>query len=101
MKGSARMTRIHSYREGFPIFKALGSDARIRILEMLIEKGPQFMGAIAEELMMTGGALTAHIKMLHDAGLIAIEKRTGRHGIMKICSINNEGLVMEPPLGES
>jgi len=95
------MKHLRSYREGFPIFKALGSDARIRILEMLIEKGPQFMGAIAEELKLTGGALTAHIKMLHDAGLISIEKRTGRHGIMKLCSINNDGLVMEPPLDKT
>jgi len=95
------MTRIHSYREGLPIFKALGSDTRIEILEILIEKGPQFITSMAKELKITGGAMTAHVKMLHEAGLISIEKRTGRHGIMKLCSINNEGIVVEPPLGES
>jgi len=95
------MTRIHSYREGLPIFKALGSDTRIKILELLIEKGPLFMTAIAGELKLTGGAVTAHVKMLHDAGLISIEKRAGRHGIQKLCNINNEGLVMVPPFGGS
>jgi len=95
------MTRIHSYREGLSIFKALGSDIRIKILEMLIEKGPMFMGAIAGELQLTGGALTAHIKMLQDAGLISIEKRAGRHGILKLCNITNEGIVMESPYSKT
>ena len=95
------MTRIHSYREGLHIFKALGSDTRIRILEMLIEKGPMFMTAIAEKLQLTGGALTAQVRMLHDAGLISIEQRAGRHGTLKLCSIINEGIEVEPPFGGS
>ena len=95
------MTKIHSYREGLHIFKALGSDTRIEILEMLIEKGPLFMTAIAGELKITGGAVTAHIRMLHDAGLISIEKRAGRHGTLKLCSIINEGIEVEPPFGGS
>ena len=93
------MKHLHSYREGLTLFKALGSETRIRILEMLIEKGPQFITAMAKELKITGGAMTAHVKMLHEAGMISIEKRTGRHGIMKLCSINNEGIVVEPPFG--
>ncbi len=91
---------VRSYREGLSLFKALGSDTRIRILELLIEKGPLFMTAIAEEVKITGGALTAHVKMLHDAGLISIEERPGNHGKKKLCRTNNQGIVVAPPLGE-
>ena len=95
------MKHLRSYREGLTLFTALGSDTRIRILELLIEKGPLFMTAIAGELKLTGGALTAQVKMLQDMGLISIEQRSGHHGTQKLCSINNEGIVIEPPLGDS
>ncbi len=92
---------VRSYREGLSLFKALGSDARVRILELLIEKGPMLMTSIADELEVTGGSVTAHIRMLHEAGLISIQEQKGRHGKRKVCSIINRGIMVEPPLGET
>ncbi len=82
------MLNITSPREGYQLFKALGSQTRVEILELLLEKGPLSMTSIAQELGITGGALTSHIKMLHDANVIQIEQRGGKHGVQKLCSVN-------------
>ena len=92
------MLHFQTLREGLPLFKALGSDTRIAILELLTEKGPMRMTAIAEELKITGGALTTHVKMLNEAGILSIEARGGRHGIQKICRVNDERIVVESPM---
>ncbi|MHC1786725.1 MAG: ArsR/SmtB family transcription factor [Christensenellales bacterium] len=92
------MIHIQSLREGYPLFKALGSETRISILELLIEKGPMRMTAIAQELKITGGALTSHVKALHEAGILSIEQHGGRHGIQKICRVNDERIIIESPI---
>lgn len=81
------MLSITSPQEGHKLFKALGSQTRINILELLLDKGPLSMTAIAQEMGITGGALTSHIKMLHEAGIIDIEQRGGKHGVQKVCRI--------------
>lgn len=82
------MININSPQEGFQIFRALGSQARVNILELLLEKGPMSMTNIAQEMGITGGALTSHIKLLEEAGIIGIEKRGGKHGVQKVCRVN-------------
>lgn len=92
------MIHIHSLRDGLPLFKALGSETRIAILELLIEKGPMRMTKIAQELQITGGALTTHVRMLNEAGILLIQTKGGRHGIQKVCSVNNERILIEAPM---
>lgn len=82
------MLSITSPQEGYQLFKALGSQTRISILELLLDKGPLSMTAIAREMGITGGALTSHIKLLQDAGVIDIEQRGGKHGVQKVCRVN-------------
>lgn len=89
------MLYIQSLREGLQLFKALGSSTRIAVLDLLAEKGPMRMTAIAEALDITGGALTSHVKELHDAGLISIELTGGKHGLQKICHVNDERILVE------
>lgn len=89
------MLHVQSLREGLPLFKALSSDTRIRILELLTDMGPMRMTAIAEALGITGGALTSHVKQLSDAGILSIELKGGRHGIQKVCHINDERILIE------
>ena len=80
--------KIESLQEGLPLFKALSSQTRVNILELLMDKGPMNMTAIAASLKITGGAITSHIKLLKEAGLINIEQSGGRHGLLKTCSAN-------------
>ena len=90
------MLHIHELREGLPLFKALGSDTRIAILEMLYAGGPMRMSDISERLGLTSGALTPHIKMLSDVGLVTIAIGAGKHGVQKICSATEDRILIDP-----
>lgn len=90
------MLHIHDLREGLPVFKALGSETRIAILELLYQAGPMRMTDISERLGLTSGALTPHIKMLQDCGLISINVGTGKHGVQKICSASEDRILIDP-----
>ena len=86
---------IQNLREGLPVFKALASDTRVAILELLMNKGPMRMTVIAESLKITGGAITSHCRDLLKAGLIKIETRSGKHGMQKICSAVTDSLAID------
>lgn len=77
-----------------PIFKALASDIRLNILKIL-SKDASNIQDIAEKLNISPPATTAHIKKLHDTGLIEINKKPGEHGIQKICSLKTEELLIK------
>ena len=56
------MLHIKKIEDGIDLFKALGSDLRIQIIKLLLEKGEMNMNEIAGSLGITNGALTSHIK---------------------------------------
>ena len=58
------------------ILKAAGDKNRFRILMMLMER-PLCVCEILEVLEIKGGTLTAHLKLLKNAGLIT-QKKKGR-----------------------
>ncbi|MBN1777550.1 MAG: winged helix-turn-helix transcriptional regulator [Clostridiales bacterium] len=89
------MLHLRSLRESLPLFRALGSDVRIRILETVAQNGPLHMSAIASAVGITDGALTPHIKMLEDCGLLSIEVASGAHGVQKVCRIKEERILVE------
>ena len=86
---------IQNLREGIPVFKALASETRIAILELLMKHGPMKMTAIAESLQITAGAITSHVNAMHEAGMISIETRGGKHGLQKICSAVTDPLAID------
>jgi predicted transcriptional regulator len=90
------MLHIRNIREGLPLYRALSSEVRVSILEMLYENGPMRMSAISEQLCLTNGALTPHIKALADCGLITIDMAVGKHGVQKICRVNEESILIDP-----
>jgi len=56
------------------IFKALAADTRIRIIQLL--KGRTLcVGALSVRLGVTQGAVSQHLRILRDAGLVVPEKR--------------------------
>ena len=61
------MLHITSLNEGLELFKALGSDVRIEILNILLENDNMSMNELASRLNITNGALTSHIKNLRIA----------------------------------
>ncbi len=56
------------------LFSALGSDTRIRILQELAEH-PLCVGALAVRLDMTQSAISQHLSVLRNAGLVVSDKQ--------------------------
>ena len=58
-----RMLRITNLEDGLDVFKALGSEVRIRILNILLENNGINMKDLAQELDISNGALTAAFRI--------------------------------------
>ncbi len=89
------MIHIKELRSGLNIFKALSSEIRIEILELLASNQSLNLNDLATKLKLSNGAITMHIKKLEDSGLIEINTAVGKHGIQKMCYLNEEKLLVE------
>lgn len=89
------MLHITSLTEGLEIFKALGSDVRIEILNILLEDNNMSMNELATRLNITNGALTSHIKKLESSGLITTSNESAGHGNQKICSVHLDKILID------
>lgn len=57
------------------LFKVLGVDTRIRIIEFLKQKGPLGANEMSEMLGITPSAVSQHLKILKHAGLVRNERK--------------------------
>lgn len=89
------LKHIHDLKSGLPLFKCLSSEIRISILELLRKKGPLRMTDIAEELGISNGSLSPHIKSLSENGFIAISFSSGKHGVQRVCSLIEQQILIE------
>lgn len=89
------MLQITRLEDGLAVFKALGSEIRVRILTLLLEENDLSMKELAARLNITGGALTSHIHLLEECGLIRVSSQPGGRGNQKICSINQDKILIE------
>lgn len=98
------MLHIKSLAEGLNIFKALGSDVRIQIINLLITNPNLNMNELASKLNITNGALTAHIKKLEDAGIITTSNEFSGHGNQKKCVVCLDKILIDlytPPVAQN
>lgn len=96
------MLHVKGLQEGLETFKTLGSDVRMRIIELLSENGEMNMNELASALELTNGALTAHIKRLEDCGIIKTVSEYTGHGNQKKCSMKvNQLLLSVSPAEET
>lgn len=57
------------------LFKVLGVESRIRIIELLKQKGPLGANEMSEMLGITPSAVSQHLKILKHAGLVRNERK--------------------------
>jgi DNA-binding transcriptional ArsR family regulator len=57
------------------LFKVLSVDTRIRIIELLKQKGPLGANEMSEKLGITPSAVSQHLKILKHAGLVRNERK--------------------------
>lgn len=89
------MIHITSLDDGLELFKALGSDIRIQILKILLKNNQMSMNQLANELNISNGALTGHIKKLEECGLISTSNDSSGHGNQKLCSLIQDRILVE------
>lgn len=89
------MIHIKDLMSGIEIFKALSSEIRILILELLATNQALNLNEIAKKMNLSNGAITMHIKKLEESGLIEINTSVGKHGIQKVCYLNKDKLIVD------
>lgn len=70
------------------ILDALGDPTRRRMLEAL-RAGPMSVGALAQTQAVSRPAVSQHLKVLEEAGLVQMEAQGNR----RICAIRQEALL--------
>jgi predicted transcriptional regulator len=94
------MLHITKLLSGLDVFKALSSEVRIEIINLLLENGSMNMNELASKLTISNGALTNHIKKLEASGIISISNESASHGNEKICSIHMDKILVDFSLPE-
>lgn len=94
------MLEITKLEESVEIFKALGSEVRLQLLELLREYPQMNLNELAAKLGITNGALTGHMKKLERAGLVQVTAEGGGHGNGKVCRILQDDLLIHLQGGE-
>lgn len=79
-----------------PIFEALGSNVRIRIIETLSVKALNIK-EIANEMKLSSAIITMHINKLEKAGIVKSERIRSKGGTQKICRLALDSLQIEFP----
>lgn len=64
------------YNSTMDLFSALADPTRRSIVEMLAERGQLTASEIAREFSMSAPAVSQHLKILRDAGVLHMEKRS-------------------------
>ncbi len=88
------MLHIEKLTDGLSLFKALGSEVRLEIVQLLVEH-PMNMNELAGKLHITNGALTTHIKKLEECGVVVTSNDSIGHGNQKICQVALDRLLVD------
>ena len=70
-------------RDSAPTFAALGDQTRLRLVTRLCEEGPLSITRLADGSEVSRQAVTKHLRVLADAGLVA-SARDGRESVWQI-----------------
>lgn len=94
------MIRANTDRKWLPLYEALASEVRLKILELLAEK-PMNLKEIAERLALSSAILTMHVRKLELAGLIATKMVRKEGGTHKMCSLAESAIEITLPHTEA
>jgi DNA-binding transcriptional ArsR family regulator len=66
-----------------PIFAALGDETRLRLVSRLCDDGPMSIARLTEDSSVTRQAITKHLRVLEEAGLVRSNRR-GRESVWRL-----------------
>jgi DNA-binding transcriptional ArsR family regulator len=65
------------------VFAAVASPARRKLLELLLDRGPQPVQELADQFAMRRPSVSEHLRVLKDAGLVT-EEKAGRRRLYRL-----------------
>ncbi len=83
-----------SAQESVAIFRALASESRARIIEVLAQKDMN-INELSQHLKLTQPSVTKHVQILEEAGLVVSEYIAGPQGMQKRCRRAHDRLVVD------
>ena len=89
------MIYLKDFKQGKLLYEALDSDVRLGILDELLQKGELNLAYFAKRFNISNGAITSHIRKLHEAGLIEITSSSGIRGTQKICCLATDKIIID------
>ncbi len=89
------MREITNPDEAAEVCKALGSTVRMNLIRMLSKNKQMNLNELAGKLNITNGAMTQHMKILMDAGLIDVVLMSGKRGSQKICHLKDNRILLD------
>ncbi len=92
--------KIDATEKWLPVYEALSSDVRLKIIHLLAEK-PMNIKELAQELDLSSAILTMHVNKLEKAQLIKCERNRTRGAVQKLCSLAVDSLEIEFPNKET
>ena len=78
------------------VFKALGSESRMKIIEVL-QNEDMNLNQISEFINMPAPSDSEIVQKAEQAGLVKTEYKPGNHGSQKICSLNYDKILINLP----
>lgn len=88
--------KIDTSEKWLPVFEALASDVRLKIIQLLSVK-PMNVKEIAQSLELSSAIITMHIGKLEKAGIITAERTRSKGGVQKVCSLSMDNLEVAFP----
>jgi predicted transcriptional regulator len=89
------MIRVETIDDGIPLFKALSSDIRVKIISLLTKHRELNMNELREKLGIPASTLTAQIKLLDECDILDVRGAEGNRGMQKLCSLKESRLLIE------
>lgn len=80
--------------ESAAIFRALSSESRVRILELLSE-GEMNINALSAAMGLAQPSITKHVQVLEEAGLVVSDYTSGVQGMQKRCRRLHDRIVVD------
>ncbi|NLN66357.1 MAG: ArsR family transcriptional regulator [Clostridiaceae bacterium] len=88
--------KIKISEKHLPVFEALASGVRLKIINLLSQRSMNIK-ELAQNLSLSSAILTMHIRKLEDAGIIKSERVKINGAIHKICSLDMDLIEIEFP----
>jgi len=78
-----RPSKLAALKTRATVFAALGDETRLAVLGKLLSGEPQSIGRLTEGTHLTRQAVTKHLRVLEDAGVVR-SRRVGRQALFEL-----------------